>query len=982
VIGGASATLQNVVGLTAVTGSTNGTVTLGLATNGTADTLAVSVGNAAAAASRAVTLNATQYETLNVSSVGANGNTLTLGVTNAGDGTTAPTDSTANQLKTLAISGSRSISVTGSSADKSLTTVDLSGFTGDVTTRVTTSFGSNTSAVTLNASSAAYEVYSNHGAGAGTITTGTGADSVVGGNGADSFTTGLGNDTISGGNGANTIVAGAGDDSISTGTGADSISAGEGNDTVSDSGNGNDTIDLGDGDDTVTTAGAGADNVVGGAGADTINGGDDADTLDGGAGNDRLDGGNGDDSLIGGDGNDTLIDGTGNDVVLGGNGADTLTISTGIDSIDAGAGNDTITITGLSVGDTINGGDGTDSLTVTNGSATTITPLFTSIESLTVRTSTNFTLDLTDATDKTSLKSFTISSTDSTAADAISLTNIASGSTVTVSDDATQDTGASTDDTGNIGDVTIDTVLGGTLTVTTAANSDGVNQTGSATGAFTVADANTVTFNTSGGASSNRITHSFTNLVLDNTDTVTVSIAPAANAGLNVGNITSAAAVESLKLNSAANAQSEVGTFATATALQTLEVTSTGTDSSATVGAVGGSQVGSLTASAASGSTTVLGAITATAGSAATLVDVRATGANSTTRIDDINLGTRTLAQMTLIAETNSTIGGAAGTNGATTITSGAVAASTVTLNDYSTVSDGANADEEIVITGAQTALTLTVGRNVTFTDDIKFTGTVTKLNLTTNSAAETVVWDTNNDLNVGGGSVDVLFGVVTETAVTHSGTGTINYNGTNVGTSRVTGNIGNDTLIGGAGADTLSGGVGADTLLGAAGVDSLTGGEGADTITGGAGADTISLTEVTAAADVIVMSGDTDTLTGVLASGATLTGIDVITGARTGDQINLASLNNLVLADGAITVGTTFATATANLVTIVSGSYNATTGVFTAGAASATNNDYLVQYNGGATTTTVNSILLVDIVGTVTASSTGEVITLTATGG
>jgi S-layer protein len=619
---------------------------------------------------------------------------------------------------------------------------------------------------------------------------------------------------------------------------------------------------------------------------------------------------------------------------------------------------------------------------VTNGSATTITPLFTSIESLTVRTSTNFTLDLTDATDKTSLKSFTISSTDSTAADAISLTNIASGSTVTVSDDATQDTGASTDDTGNIGDVTIDTVLGGTLTVTTAANSDGVNQTGSATGAFTVADANTVTFNTSGGASSNRITHSFTNLVLDNTDTVTVSITPAANAGLNVGNITSAAAVESLKLNSAANAQSEVGTFATATALQTLEVTSTGTDSSATVGAGGGSQVGSLTASAASGSTTVLGAITATAGSAATLVDVRATGANSTTRIDDINLGTRTLAQMTLIAETNSTIGGAAGTNGATTITSGAVAASTVTLNDYSTVSDGANADEEIVITGAQTALTLTVGRNVTFTDDIKFTGTVTKLNLTTNSAAETVVWDTNNDLNVGGGSVDVLFGVVTETAVTHSGTGTINYNGTNVGTSRVTGNIGNDTLIGGAGADTLSGGVGADTLLGAAGVDSLTGGEGADTITGGAGADTISLTEVTAAADVIVMSGDTDTLTGVLASGATLTGIDVITGARTGDQINLASLNNLVLADGAITVGTTFATATANLVTIVSGSYNATTGVFTAGAASATNNDYLVQYNGGATTTTVNSILLVDIVGTVTASSTGEVITLTATGG
>jgi S-layer protein len=243
-------------------------------------------------------------------------------------------------------------------------------------------------------------------------------------------------------------------------------------------------------------------------------------------------------------------------------------------------------------------------------------------------------------------------------------------------------------------------------------------------------------------------------------------------------------------------------------------------------------------------------------------------------------------------------------------------------------------------------------------------------------------VWDSNNDLNVAGGSVDVLFATVTEVALTHSGTGTINYDGSNVGKSNVTGNIGNDTLVGGTGNDTLSGGVGADTLLGGSGVDSLTGGEGADTITGGAGADSINLTEVTSAVDVIVMSGATDTLTGVLATGADLAGIDVITGVRTGDKINLASLANLVLADGAITVGTTFATATANLVTIVSGSYNTSTGVFTAGAASATNNDYLVQYNGGTSTTTVNSILLVDIVGTVTASSTGEIITITATGG
>ena len=176
-------------------------------------------------------------------------------------------------------------------------------------------------------------------------------------------------------------------------------------------------------------------------------------------------------------------------------------------------------------------------------------------------------------------------------------------------------------------------------------------------------------------------------------------------------------------------------------------------------------------------------------------------------------------------------------------------------------------------------------------------------------------------------------------------------------------------TLTGGSGADTIVGGAGADTINGGAGNDIITGGAGADTINVGSGTDTIKLATVNA-----------ETQVGIVATGFTVTG-DVITGMGNGDKIDLATGGGTAggtFADGAITVGTTFATATANLMAIVSGSYDTATKVFTAGAASATNNDYVFQYNGGATATTVNSIVLVDIIGTVTATSATEVITLT----
>jgi Ca2+-binding RTX toxin-like protein len=231
-----------------------------------------------------------------------------------------------------------------------------------------------------------------------------------------------------------------------------------------------------------------------------------------------------------------------------------------------------------------------------------------------------------------------------------------------------------------------------------------------------------------------------------------------------------------------------------------------------------------------------------------------------------------------------------------------------------------------------------------------------------------------------GAGTVNITTAALATTNFVINGsaaTGAQTYNATNFATNGVglTGGSAADTLTGSAQVDTINGGAGNDTISALAGDDTINGGDGNDTITGGTGADVIN---VGAGTDTYVFSATNgETQVGVIASGATLSG-DVVTGMGNGDRIDLSAANNLTLADGAITVSTTFAAAAANSVVIVTGSYNATTKVFTSGAASTTNDDYLIQWNGGATATTVQTSVMVDIVGTLTASSTGEIITLT----
>ena len=119
------------------------------------------------------------------------------------------------------------------------------------------------------------------------ITTGSGADWLVGNAGGNLLQGGSGNDTISGLEGNDTLVGELGRDVLNGGLGADVMYGGFGYDLLN--------------------GGYGYDSMAGGPGNDTLNGGPGADLMDGGIGHDRLNGGLDLDTMTGGLGQDTFI---------------------------------------------------------------------------------------------------------------------------------------------------------------------------------------------------------------------------------------------------------------------------------------------------------------------------------------------------------------------------------------------------------------------------------------------------------------------------------------------------------------------------------------------------------------------------------------------------------------------------------------------------------------------------------------------------
>ncbi|MDC0933969.1 calcium-binding protein, partial [Gammaproteobacteria bacterium] len=414
-IGGASAsgTIQEGA-ISTVVASNSGTAVLGLKTNSSEDSLTVSVGHSATGSgAKALSLSAQDYEALTISSTGENGNSVTLGTTEAGYLATTAAEllaqaaaweaRTASDLTSITVVGNKNLTVTTNAEDTALATVDASAFTGK---ELTVAASSSDAAMTVTATGA-YKA---------TITTGDGADSVTVGDGgaalANSITTGKGNDTVVGGIGNDTISGGAGDNNITSGAGNDSITATTGADVI-DAGAGNDTISSGDGADSIT-AGAGHDSITATAGADTI---------DGGAGNDTISSGAGADSILGGTGADSITSGTGSDYVSGGDGNDIIIVGTGDDTVEGGEGNDSITVATLTNGDSIDGGAGNDTLTLTAVASTSKPKNISGIETLAVTTlgggASSIEVDLTNVSDLT-----TITATE----------NQASGTTLTLTD--------------------------------------------------------------------------------------------------------------------------------------------------------------------------------------------------------------------------------------------------------------------------------------------------------------------------------------------------------------------------------------------------------------------------------------------------------------------------------------------------------------------------------------------------------------------
>lgn len=161
------------------------------------------------------------------------------------------------------------------------------------------------------------------------------------------------------------------------------------------------------------------------------------------------------------------------------------------------------------------------------------------------------------------------------------------------------------------------------------------------------------------------------------------------------------------------------------------------------------------------------------------------------------------------------------------------------------------------------------------------------------------------------------------------------------------------------------------------AGAVSITTGAGADTITGTSGGDSINVgTDTEVDTVVYVNSGDSHSVVLASAVSGTVTindSFDIISGIGDGDHIDVSAVNS-----DDIDVITTLLTSTADGTdaALVRGKYDATAGTWVAGSTDSTYNDYMLQYVDGSGNN-IESILLINIVGTVTMTDAAGVYTI-----
>lgn len=669
---------------------------------------------------------------------------------------------------------------------------------------------------------------------------------------------------------------------------------------------------------------------------------------------------------------------TGADSIIGTTGADTINTY-----IDAAGTTDTFTAP-----DSISGGDGTDTINITtdgNGAGALPAATVSGIEVWSIREvgGTAGVYDFGTVAGETSV--INAKSTDD-----VTFSNVAAGSSITIKGDTSTTNGATTFTMASATDAVTLNIDGGT----TAGN-----VTRNATGAATITVNSTGAANTIGTLDVDTAT-AVKGLTINATTDLTASLAAdfAASSKLTVtgaGKVTLTGAALSASITEVdASAQTAGGTLVkvdqTNTTVDTKFTGGAGNDTldvgkvvydSTTITGVGGDGTDTLKMSDAA-------ALTSTTVKYLTGFEILSLYDDNDGALDTFDASLMSATGVTLAAD--SAGDGYSITNMSSTaaanvkITGTQAVAPTFGVKNASVVGNldtmAITIDDLAKASVAATTITLadlTVAGvetfNFTLTDNLTVTAA-------TGMAALTKATFTGaGDLSFTTGALALNVNTVIDAS---AATGAVTIDGTN-GTANglaITGTSSSkvNTLTGTAQADTITAGAGDDILKGLAGNDSITAGAGNDTITGGAGNDTI---DVGSGLEIVKYATvDGETQVGVVASGFTVTG-DVITGMGNGDKLDLSTGGGTAggtFADGAIAVGTTFSAGVANEMKLISGSYDATTKVFTAGAASTTNNDYVFQYNGGATATTVNTIVMVDIVGTLTATSASEIITLT----
>jgi len=604
-------------------------------------------------------------------------------------------------------------------------------------------------------------------------------------------------------------------------------------------------------------------------GSSTITGGSANDTLTGGAGADKLTGNAGVDSLTGNAGNDTIDGGDGNDSIYGGSGNDSLL---------GGAGNDAISLDGTG-DDYVNGGEGNDTITASTYLST---------------------LDTIVGGDGNDTMTVTVGS----------VATVRPASVTTV-ERANVDFGAAG---------TLDMRNFSTDTTTLIVSNIGADD-----GAVTQAPASLQTISVT---EQDTVTHDFSVAYRTGAASTVALTLGGATATTDIGDITISGNEGALNVTSAGFGANVMDALSAADATS-LSITSTKAFTSA-----------GITATAAESITLTQGAGSISTGTIVTDADVTVNitanagaGVDVTTALDVDHLTTLTVNASN---DSDVTISNLTymGKNSADTAVDvdvlldlTAALGSTITISDFTELTDGTNAVIDSIVLKGAGDFSLTANDAdiaVTDIDASAATGNVT-IDFGTNvNDPMTVILgnsavDTSNNVATGSGADDITGG---------SGNDTINAGG---GANFVIGMAGNDSITAGSGVDDLDGGAGNDTITGGDGADNLIGGAGndvfnfatgeggdADYIDAGAGTDTIVTSASIDFSAVLTADGTLKTGGGidqiVLAAGSTGTFLgSQLTGQAIAFNSTTSSAANIIVnASGTVTLASlTFAAIT-----------------------------------------------------------------------